>query len=162
MLNDAGHVSPEMDESAWVYLAAHHRDAADASPPFARLLTDVCERAGFLVYPSVSADPHHDGGPPVWLEAVKHAELCIIDLGAASASAGAELATACCSGRPVIALRARDESVPGVLTSLVEHHPATRAVVFSDEQDCIVQLLALLGDPGWQQMVRAANVCEPF
>jgi hypothetical protein len=162
VFDDGQRISPEIDDSAWVYLAAHQRGRVDTSSPFARLLTDVCERAGFIVYPSVSADAQDEDRLPLWVDAVKHAELCIIDLGAASAAAGAELATACCSGRPVIALRAHDEPVPRVLASLVEHHPTTRAVVFSDEQDCVDQLLALLTDPCWQRLVRAATVCEPF
>src|SRR4051794_28591078 len=106
-----GRTAPaEMDESAWVYLAAHHRDdELLGSQPFAELLSHACERLGFAVFPTESANPAGDPAPPHWVDAVKHADVCIIDLGVSSAVAGAELALAYCSGRPIVALRARHE-----------------------------------------------------
>ena len=40
-----------IDENAWIYLAAHHRDDdANAVERFAKLLTDACESFGFAVF----------------------------------------------------------------------------------------------------------------
>jgi hypothetical protein len=91
------------------------------------------------------------------VDAVKHAEICVIDVGAASVVAGAELAMAYCSGRPLVALRARDEPLPPALASLTEHHDAVREVIFTDAEDCVAQLGAVLGDPSWQAIVRRAT-----
>jgi hypothetical protein len=161
MCPDAPTTQVVVDESAWVYLAAHHRDdEVHASQSFAALLTAACERSGFAVYPTASADALEQAAPPHWIDALRHAEVCVIDLGVASAVAGAELAMAYCSGRPVVTLRAEHELLPAALASLTQHHPAVREVVFSDAQDCVAQLSAVLGDPSWQAVVRSATLAD--
>ena len=117
-MSDSADADAEMDESASVYLAAHHRDIdAGSAVSFGELLADTCERFGFVVYRTAACDAEAEVDPPHWVDAVRHAEVCVIDLGAASAIAGAELAMAYCSGRPLVALRARDEPVPAALAA---------------------------------------------
>lgn len=159
MSPDAQTPNAELDESAWVYLGVARGDASPGVEPFTELLAEACRRSGFAVYAAGPSEAPHSG-PPYWVDAVRHAEVCVIDLGSASAAAGAELATAYCAGRPVVALRGRDEVLPAPLASLADHHRAVREVVFDDTHDCIDQLVAVLGDPSWQQVVRSANSVE--
>ncbi len=158
-MSPAAQTPADFDESAWVYLGVARGNDSPGRHPFAELLAEACERVGFAVYASGESEAPHSG-PPYWVDAVRHAEVCIIDLGAASAVTGAELATAYCSGRPVVALRGRDEVLLAPLASLTDHHRAVREVVFDDAQDCVDQLIALLGDPSWQQVVRSATSAE--
>jgi hypothetical protein len=152
---------PEIDESAWVYLAAHHRDEeVHAAEPFAKLLADTCERFGFAVFPTASAGDESEARAPHWFDAVKHAELCVIDLGAGSAVAGAELAMAYCSGRPVVALRAEDEPLPAGLEAITAQHEAVREVVFADAADCVAKLQDVFADPAWQATVRTSAASD--
>ena len=156
MRSQAQPLNRALDESAWVYLAARDDDSR-----FSEMLAEACEHLGFAVYPSEMSDsPGHE--PAFWVDAIRHADVCVIDLGAASVLTGAELATAYCTGRPVVALRGRDEVLPASLASLTDHHGRVRQVVFDDAQDCVAQLASVLRDPAWQQVVRSATHAEPL
>lgn len=146
----------EFDESVWIYLAVARGDASAGGQTLTQMLADACEHLGFVVYASERSATLRSE-PPYWMDAVRHADVCVIDLGAASAITGAELATAYCASRPVVALRARDEIPPAPLVSLAEHYPAVREVVFDDPQDCVEQLTSVLRDPSWQEVVRRAT-----
>jgi hypothetical protein len=147
---------PEIDESTWVYLGAHHaRNRVRADRPFAEMLAEACERAGFAVFARAT-----DPGPRLWVEALRHAELCVIDVGARSALSGAELAMAYCSGRPLLALRLHGEQPPTALAGIIQSHPAAREIVFEDAADCLTKLHRALTDPAWQQLVRDAAITE--
>lgn len=149
----------ELDESAWVYLGVARRNDSPGVQPFAEMLADACRRFGFAVYASTESD-EPDDGPPLWVDAVRHAEVCVIDVGAATAVTGAELATAYCARRPIVALRGRDDVLPAPLASLADHYGVVREVLFDNAQDCVDQLIAVFGDPSWQQAVRSATSAE--
>jgi hypothetical protein len=149
----------EPDESAWVYLAARRGDTAAGQEAFARRLSDVCVGFGFAVFPG---GDDRAGPSGAWLEALRHAEVCVIELSAASAIVGAELAVACCSGRPLVTLRRHQEETPAALRAMLADHPATREVAFEDPAECTEKLRRLFGDPAWQQLVRHAAIAEDF
>jgi hypothetical protein len=147
---------PEIDESSWVYLGAHHAQSRVGSEQsFAHVLAEACERSGFAVYTS-----NTDVGAEHWVEALRHAELCVIDVGPRSALSGAELAMAFCSGRPLLALRFRDDPPPVALAGIIENHSAAREIVFDDATDCVAQLSQVLSDPAWQQLLRERTHVE--
>jgi hypothetical protein len=149
----------ELDESAWVYLAAPRGDTAVSREAFARHLSDVCEGFGFAVFPGGEDRTELSG---TWLEALRNAEICIIELSASSAIVGAELAVACCSGRPLVTLRRSAEETPAALRAMLADHPGAREVAFDDVAECTEKLRQLFGDPTWQRLVRHAAVAEDF
>jgi hypothetical protein len=156
MSTDLHSARPEIDESTWVYLGAHHaQERVQADRPFAQMLAEACERSGFAVFPSGA-----DAGPDRWVEALRHADLCVIDVGARSALSGAELAMAYCCGRPLLALRLRNEQPPGGLADIIGRHPAAREIIFDDAADCLTQLDRVLADPAWQRLLRDAAITE--
>jgi len=140
----------ELDESVWVYLAANERE---------KDLAGVCEGFGFTVF---HGGDRHTETSGTWLEALRHADICIIELGVASTVAGAELAMAYSSGRPLITLRQCEEEPPGALRAMLQGHPGAREVAFEDFADCSEKLRELLGDPTWQHLVRNATAVEDF
>ncbi len=149
----------EPDESSWVYLAARCGDTAAGERALARSLSDVCEGFGFAVF--AGGDDRMESSD-AWLEALRHAEICVIELSASSAIVGAELAVACCSGRPLVTLRRHEEETPAALRAMLADHPGAREVAFDDPAECTEKLRRLLGDPAWQQLVRHAAVVEDF
>lgn len=149
---------PELDESTWVYLAAHQRRLPGTDRTLTECLSEACESLGFAVYAAGSAHP--TSATHEWVEALRHAEVCVIDVGAASAASGAELAMAYCSARPVVALRVRHESLPHPIADILENYPAARELVFEDASDCVAQLRQVFADPEWQRTVRSAAIAE--
>jgi hypothetical protein len=158
MQGNQGHTQvAERDESVWVYLAANQRALAGSREAFVDGLADVCEGFGFTVF---HGGDDRSEASDTWLEALRYADICIIELGAASAVAGAELAMACSSGRPLVVLRRCEEESPAALRAMLAEHSGAREVAFDDFAECSEKLHALLGDPAWQHLVRHATVVE--
>jgi hypothetical protein len=152
--------SPEVEESIWVYLAVHPRPGAtDTDASFFDALADACEGYGFAVFRTAAADDATTFSDR-WVEAIRHAEVCVIDVGATTAASGAELALAYSAGRPVVALRLGNEQLPPALRAIMHRHPAVREIVFEDAVDCVAQLGSVFADPEWQHVIRQAAVAD--
>src|SRR5687768_15625168 len=111
----------------------------------------VCRDAGFQPYvPHTRTDPEftpHLDDREVYArdrEAHTAAAVIVADIGTPSLGVGGEIASACLSGQPVIALHRVDQRPSRYTRGQVLTSPVGTVIAFRDLEDCRAQLLAAL------------------
>jgi hypothetical protein len=141
-------------EGEWIYVSApfsHLNGTARAL--FDQVKHVICER-GWTVL--AADDPGR--GPSRRIAALRSADACLFDISCESATIGAEIATALCTGRPVIALEHEDSPASELITALVTHGEATRIIRYGQVDDCVAALGETLADPIWLEAVGRGTV----
>jgi hypothetical protein len=87
------------------------------------------------------------------LEALRTADACVFDVSSPSEIVGAEIATAVCSGRPVIALEHESHPAANFISALLDRSRLRTVIRYRDVDDCINALTRTLEDLEWRQAV---------
>jgi hypothetical protein len=118
-------------------------------------LGTVCGEGGFTAYvPHTRTDPEfttHLDDREVYArdrEAHVSAAVIVADIGTPSLGVGGEIASACLSGQPVIALHRVDQRPSRYTRGQVLSSPGGQVIAYLDEEDCRRQLLAALARIG--------------
>lgn len=151
-------VPNEPHEGEWIYVSAplgHLNGTARVLA--ASIASSICSH-GWTVLRSIEhPQPDHGGAERAaarTLEAVRSADACLFDV--SSAAVGAEVATAVCAGRPVIALEHVDAPASGIVAALLRDGPLPRVIRYATVDACIEQLNRTLEDPVWLSAVSRA------
>lgn len=148
----------EPHEGEWIYVSAplgHLNGTAHALSE--RIAATIYARGWTVVQPEQHARTQEgDGarGAARALEALRSADACLFDV--SSSSVGAEVATAVCAGRPVIALEHVDTPPPAIVAALLSDDPLPRVIRYTSVDECIEQLSQTLEDPVWRAAVSLA------
>ncbi|HWH12176.1 MAG TPA: hypothetical protein VG165_13695 [Solirubrobacteraceae bacterium] len=148
----------EPHEGEWIYVSAplEHLNgtARELSESIAK---SICSHGWMVVGSTERTQSHHGGDARAaarTLEAVRSANACLFDV--SSMAVGAEVATAVCAGRPVIALEHVDAPASGIVAALLRDGPLPRVIRYANVDACIEQLNRTLEDPVWLAAVSLA------
>ena len=145
----------EPHEGEWIYVSAplgHLNGTAHALSE--SIAATIYARGWTVVRPEEPQDGDGARVATKALEALRSADACLFDV--SSSAVGAEVATAVCAGRPVIALEHVDTPPPPIVAALLCNNPLPRVIRYTNVNECVEQLSRTLEDPVWRASVSLA------
>lgn len=149
-----------VDEGSWIYLVASaaHRGAASS---LRDCVVETCEAGGWpaVCWPPAGTDRPPDAGH--FFEGVRHAvehSDCVVALlGEPADTTDAELALAYSHRRPIIGLRASDDSSPpSEVQAMLATYERARVITCDGVDECATELRAVFDDPEFAATMRRA------
>jgi len=151
-------MAKEPHEGEWIYVSAPLGHLNGTARAFSEsIASSICLHGWTVVRSTEHAQQHHGGEARAaarTLEALRSADACLFDV--SSVAVGAEVATAVCAGRPVIALEHVDAPASGIVAALLRDGPLPRVIRYANVDACLEQLNRTLEDPVWLAAVSLA------
>jgi hypothetical protein len=145
----------EPSEGEWIYVSAPLAHLSGAAELLSERISLTIRSRGWLVLDRDEDEPD-TRREARRLEALRSADACVFDVSSPSEIVGAELATAVCSGRPIIALEHEAHPVGGFIAAVLDRSSLGIVIRYSGVEDCVDALSRVLVDQEWCRAVGRA------
>jgi hypothetical protein len=152
---DADAPTNEPHEGEWIYVSAPLTHLNGSAKALCEQITVTIRSLGWIVFHRADGDDDLRGERRL-LEALRTADACVFDVSSPSEIVGAEIATAVCSGRPVIALEHESHPAATFISALLDRSRGRTLIRYRDVDDCIDTLTRTLEDVEWRRAVAHA------
>jgi hypothetical protein len=142
----------EPHEGEWIYVSVPLVHLNGIAKALCEQITVTIDSLGWIVLHRADSDEDLRGEARL-LEALRTADACVFDVSSPSEIVGAEIATAVCSGRPIIALEHEAHPAANFISVLLDRSRLSRVIRYSGVDDCVSALTRTLEDLDWRQAV---------